>query len=165
MNRIIVTICILSAFVLASCDVRSETAKREMEKYTSSTPTPMPTPTPEPSIDPAESVTVDTSVEGTTISVDGMKEKKSANCTRYDRVMVNGDKNTVTIKGVCSRIMVNGDGNEVSLDAASEFVLNGTENSVRFLRYANGKRPVIVENKAGNTIEKTEAPTAAGKKK
>lgn len=167
MNRIIVILCILSLAILTACDVRSETARREMEKYTS-TPEPARSPTPEASpIDPADSVAVDTNLDGGTIIVDGMQEKKTANCTKYDRVMVNGDKNVVSIKGVCSRLMVNGDGNEVKLDAATEFVLNGTENSVMYTRYANGKRPIVVENKAGNFIEKTTAaaqPNAKTKK-
>lgn len=144
----------ISMALLASCDLRSGTAKREMEKFTSA-PTPPISPTPEPEpIDPADIVNIDTTQQGPSISIDGYKQKKSANCTKYNRVMVNGDESVITIKGVCRQVMINGDKNEITAEAAMEFVINGSENKVSYSKFANGKRPSIIENKPGNTIEK-----------
>lgn len=151
-------VVLLASFsFLASCDLRSETAKREMEKF-SGTPTPSisPTPTPEP-VDPADIVNVDTSQTGPSISIDGYEQKKSANCAKYNRVMINGDDSTITLKGVCRQVMINGDKNKITAEAAMEFVVNGSENTVSYSKLANGKRPSVIENKPGNTIEKIAA--------
>lgn len=151
--------------VTSACDVRSETAKREMEKFTSSpTPyfSPIPTPTP---VDPADSVTIDTSQDGETIHINGYKEKLSRNCQKFNRVLINGDDNEVTIKGVCRQIMVNGDRNKITSDAAMEFVFNGSENTLKHSRFVNSKPPVIVENRAGNQIEKVTAANPPAKNK
>lgn len=145
----------LVALVASSCDVRSDTAKREMEKFTSSpTPPILPIPTTTP-VDPADIVNVDTSLDGDKITVSGHEQKQTVTCKKFNRVMVNGDDNTITIKGACSQIMINGDRNEITADAAMEIVLNGSENKVLYSRYVNGKLPSIVENQAGNVIEKT----------
>lgn len=147
---------------LVSCDVRSETAKKEMEKFESK-PTPefLPVSTPSP-VDPADVITVDTSLDGGTIAVNGYKESQNAVCREFDRVMINGDDNTVTIKGSCRQLMVNGDRNRVTIDGATEFVLNGSENTVNYIKYVNGRRPTITEPVGGNTIQKIS--TAAAKK-
>jgi hypothetical protein len=50
--------------------------------------------------------------------------------------------------------MINGDNNQVTADAAAEFVLNGTSNSLKYARFVNGKQPLIADNQAGNTVEK-----------
>lgn len=153
--RILFTIsCVLLIATLASCDLRSEIAKNNMEKYVA-TPTPpiSPTPTIEP-VDPADVVAVDTSLQGDTISIAGDKQNKTAACTKFNRVAVNGDDSVVTIKGVCRQIMINGDKNKITADAAMEFVLNGSQNTVRYSRFPNGKRPSVIENRAGNIIEK-----------
>ncbi len=156
--RVLVTFFfVVMIALLSSCDLRSETAKREMEKFISSpTPPILPAPTKAP-IAPADILTVDTTLEGPTISIDGFKQKKTAACTKYNRVMVNGDDNTITIKGSCRQIMINGDGNKISADAAMEFTFNGSENTLNYSKFANGKHPIITENKPGNTIEKTMA--------
>jgi hypothetical protein len=126
-----------------------------MEKF-SGTPTPTITPPPTPTpVDPADSVTVDTSQEGDRLTVNGQNQKKTVTCKKFDRVMINGSQSVVTIDGVCRQIMINGDGNQVTADAAAEFVFNGTSNSLTFKRYANGKQPVVNENQPGNVIEKT----------
>lgn len=155
----LVAFCVAAAALAASCDVRSETARREMAKFNSS-PEPQRTTVPDATpIPAADTISVDTSLESATISIDGYEIKKSANCTKYDRVMVNGDKNVINVKGVCRQIMVNGDNNEVDLDAASEFVMNGSDNTVRHARYVNGKFPIVTDSKGGNSIEKVAAAT------
>src|SRR5687768_16084476 len=107
-----------SAAISISCDVRSDTAKKEMEKF-SGTPRPSstPAPTPEP-VDPADAVQVDTSQQGDLQSFNGYSEKKSLSCTKYNPVRVNGDTNIVKVTGTCKQLMINGDNNEVTLDAA-----------------------------------------------
>jgi len=126
-----------------------------MEKFTSS-PTPPISPAPtEAPVAPTDILTVDTSLEGPSISIAGYEQKKTATCTKYNRVMVNGDDNTITIKGACSQIMVNGDNNQITAEAAMAFILNGTENTIKYSKYPNGRRPIVTENKSGNIIEKT----------
>lgn len=159
MRNSIKVFCLIFAATLASCDLRSETAKREMEKF-SGTPTPSmsQTPTPEP-IDAADIASVDTSQDGPPISIDGYEVKRSANCSKYNRVMINGDKSIVTIKGGCRQIMINGDKNTIAAEAAMEYVINGSDNNVSYTKFANGKRPSVIQNKPGNTIEKTTSTT------
>ena len=154
MKNLLTIFCILLVATFAACDLRSGIAKQEMEKFNPSpTPSMSPTPTPEP-IDPADVVQIDTTQEGPPISIDGFELKRSVNCTKYNRVMINGDESNITIKGVCRQVMINGDKNKITADAAMEYVVNGTENTVNYSKFANGKRPSVIENKPGNTIEK-----------
>ena len=160
MKTLIITLAIALITVVTSCDVQSEITKKSVEKY-QPTPTPSisPTPTEEP-IDPADVVTVDTTVEGDTISTHGLKGKETVACTKFNRVMINSSDKVVTIKGACQQIMINGHRNKITADAATEFVLNGSENNVTYARYVNGKRPTITENRPGNVIEKVTGPSA-----
>lgn len=144
--------------LFASCDVRSEIAKKNMEKYTS-TPIPSISPTPTAPIEPADIVEVDINLQGDPISINGHGQNKTADCTKFNRVMVNGNGSVIMIKGACRQIMINGDGNEITANAAMEFVVNGSENIIRYSRFTNGKRPSVIENRAGNVIEKTSAET------
>ncbi|MFN2500918.1 MAG: DUF3060 domain-containing protein [Pyrinomonadaceae bacterium] len=163
MKSIRLVALLLSMSVFISCDFRSGIAKDEMYKF-SGTPTPTTAPvfTPTPAaIDPAEVVQVDTSLDGETLSVSGDALKQSLTCPKYNSVRINGDTNNVTIKGTCRQVMVNGDNNNVTADAAMEFVFNGTSNTLKYSRYANGKWPSITQNQAGNLIEKI--PYQAGK--
>ena len=138
-----------------ACDFRSGTAKEEMDKF-SGTPTPTitPAPTPEP-VDPADVVQVDTSLEGDLLTVNNSTPNKTVTCKKFDQVMVNCSGSEVTINGACRQIMVNGSSNQIKADAAMEFVLNGSGNTLRYSRVVNGKRPTVAENQAGNNIEKT----------
>lgn len=157
-----VILLLLLVTMLVSCDVRSGTAMKEMEKFeTKPTPEFSPLPTPSP-MDPADVMPVDTTLDGETIAVNGYEQTQTINCKKFDRAMINGDDNLVKIKGVCRQVMLNGDRNKVISDAALEFVFNGSENTVNYLYYANGKRPLVTEGRGGNIIEKITAP--AGKK-
>lgn len=162
MKTLLNIFCILSVAFVASCDFRSGIARENMEKY-ESTPTPSisPTPTPVP-IDPADIVKVDEYQEGDVLSVNIPDIKTIRNCTKFNRITVNGDANVVTITGVCRRIMINGDRNQITVDAAMELVFNGSENKVKYSRYPNGKHPLVIENRSGNIIEKVPASVTTG---
>jgi hypothetical protein len=157
--KVLVTLaCLLIATILAGCDMRSDTAKREMEKFSATSPTPATVPTPsEPPIDPAEVIQVDPGLQGETITVSGYDVKRSVACTKLNRVMINGNRNVISIKGACRQIMINGDSNKITSDAAMEFALNGDDDTVTYSRYVNGKRPIIKNNATGNSIDKVPA--------
>lgn len=145
---------LISLISVGSCDLRSGIAKDEMEKF-SGTPTPTRTPPPpEEPIDPADSVTVDTNQPMASISLAGGNKTKSANCSKFENVSLNGNRTVVTIKGSCRQITVNGNDNEISVDAVMSVVINGENNSLKHVRYVNAKRPSVTDNGDGNTIEK-----------
>lgn len=155
MKILLILFTILSIAVLASCEVQSEMSKKGVEKYVT-TPTPVvsPTPTQEP-IDPADVVQVDTAVEqGPSITINSAKDKMNVVCSKYNRVMVNGGDKVATVKGACSQIMINGNKNDVTAEAVGEIIFNGSDNRVRYSRFANGKRPIVTDNKGGNVAEK-----------
>ncbi|QQS32552.1 MAG: DUF3060 domain-containing protein [Acidobacteriota bacterium] len=152
--RFAFTIVLLSVLAFASCDLRNETAKRSMERFTSS-PTPKFSPAPtESPVDAADVAKADTSVEGEPIYVDGPDLKRTVNCAKFNSVKINGNSNNVTITGVCKQVMINGDRNRITADAANEYVFNGSENVLRYSRFVNGKRPSITQNREGNSIER-----------
>ena len=154
MKILIITISLLALFT--SCDVQSGMTKKSVEKYIP-TPTPpiSPPPVQEP-IDPADVVTIDTTGErGSDISVYKAREKRTADCTKYNDVIVNSAEAVITLKGACRRIEVNGNGNKISAEAAAEIIINGLDNAVTYSRFVNGKRPVIKENRPGSTVEKS----------
>ena len=159
MKNWIFVFAILLTSIAASCDVQSGMSKKGVEKYVT-TPTPSISPTPtEVPIDPADVVQVDTNVErGPSININTAADKMNVVCDKYNRVMLNGSPKVVTVKGACSQIMLNGNQHDVTAEAVSEIVFNGTENKVRYSRYANGKRPIITDNKGGNLSEKVSAP-------
>jgi Protein of unknown function (DUF3060) len=147
-----ITLVIFTLF--AACDVQSGITKKSVEKYA-------PTPTPEKKvevveqIDPADIITVDTSVQGPMISINKAEEaKKIVKCDKYNRVMVNGDAKEVKIIGVCSQLMINGNRSKVAAVASAEIIVNGRENAVQYSKYANGKKPLIKDNGDGNTVLK-----------
>jgi hypothetical protein len=134
--------------------MRSGTAKEEMEKF-SGTPTPTISPVPtETPIDPGDIVQVDTTKEGGILTVNATKQEKALNCDKFNQVMVNSNNRVLAINGACRQIVVNGDGNQITADAAAEFVLNGTDNKLKYARFVNGKRPIVTQNQSGNEIEK-----------
>lgn len=154
MKYINIILLVLAVCVLASCDMRSGTAKKEMEKF-EGTPTPTVSLTPASTpIDPAYIVSVDTSIDGDILTVNGDEQTKTITCTKYDQVMINGDRSVVTVNGACRKIVINGDGGTVTADSSSEFILNGSGNKVTYSRFANGKQPVVTQNVSGNEIER-----------
>ncbi len=149
-----VLLLLISLTVFTGCDLRSGIAKEEMEKF-SGTPTPTRTPEiPEAPIDPADSVNVDTTQPMASISLDGGSKTKTANCSKFETVTLNGSKTVVTLKGNCRQIMINGDGNQVTVEGVMSVVINGEDNVLKHSRYINGKRPTVTDNADGNTIEK-----------
>lgn len=145
---------IMSIQMLIACDPQSEFAKKGVEKY-GPTPTPSISPTPvEVPIDPADVVQVDTSTAGPLLLIGRGEKKGDLNCNKFNRVMVNSNGNVLTIKGACSQIMVNGSDNQIKADAVTEIIFNGGGNNLGYSRYANGKRPTVVDNYGGNVSEK-----------
>lgn len=146
-------LCMSLIAAAGSCDLRSGIAKQEMEKYVSTSPSPA-SPTPTPPVDSADVIEADLTRDGKLISVNGYDQRQTATCDEFNQLMVNGDRNVVTITGVCRQVMINGDGNNIAVDAAVEFVFNGTENTLWHLRFANGKHPSVIYNKPGNVVIK-----------
>lgn len=164
MKKLLITTVTVGALALGGCEVQSEIAKKSVEDFQ-----PSPTParvqaTPEP-IDPADVVTADTSKQGATLFANDDDGKKSLNCKEYNRVMINGSRNEITITGVCGQIMVNGHGNKVTAVAAAEIITYGRDNEVSYSKFANGNRPVINDSAGSNVISKSEpAPDEQRKK-
>jgi Protein of unknown function (DUF3060) len=162
MKKVLITAIAITGFALAGCE-QSEIAKKSVEDFK-----PSPTPariqqTPEP-VDPADVVTADTTKQGPTLFANEDEEKKTLSCKEYNRVMINGSRNEVTITGVCSQLMVNGHGNKVSAVAAAEIVAYGTQNEVSYSKFANGNRPTITDSPGSNTITKVAVAEPAKKK-
>jgi len=150
--------------ILASCDLRSGIARQEMEKYESA-PTPMIAPQPAGTpVEPMDIVQVDVTQDGGPISIDGHKQNKTTACTKFNRLKINGDDSVITVKGACRQIMINGDRNNITADAAMEFVLNGSENIVKYSRFTNGKQPSVIDPRGNNVIEKITAQAITNNK-
>jgi len=156
----VLTIC----FYTTGCEVQSDITKKSLEKF-QPTPTPEKVVVVEEPIDPADVATADTSVQGPQIFISRATDKKKINCDKYNRVMVNGNDHVVDIKGACSQVMVNGNNNQVTLNAAGEIITNGTNNSVQYSKYVNGKKPTITDNSRVNTITKSDRANFATTKK
>jgi hypothetical protein len=105
-------------------------------------------------IDPADIATVDTTLEGPRLLVNRASDKTAIDCNKYNQVQVNDDALDVTIKGVCRDLTINGDRNQIVVGAFSEVTLNGHGNSIQYLKYANGKQPVVKDNGSDNTVSK-----------
>ena len=144
----------------AGCEVQSEIAKKSVEKYVP-TPTPVRSVVPEEPVDPADVVTVDTGVQGPSMSVNKPEEGKRVRCDKYNRVLVNGHGKEVNIQGACKQLMVNGNRNQVKAASATEIIVNGDGNTVEYSKFVNGNRPSITDNGSGNSIVK--AAPAVGK--
>ena len=151
------------ALFSAACDVQSGIATKSVEKYVP-TPTPERSVIPEEPIDPADVVKVDTT-EGPPISVNPTDDRKAVDCNKYNRLKINGDRKVITVRGICKQVMVNGDNNQVMGTGFAELVLNGHENYVEYTKFANGKRPTIIDNGQGNSISKQPAISTTGAKK
>jgi hypothetical protein len=157
-QNLLITTALIISFISA-CDVQSGITKKSVEKFESS-PTPEITKaTPEPPIDPADIVTVDTSLPGPPIAVNKSAGKKPVDCTKYNNVTVNADRQEFVIKGACQKLMINGDGNRITGTAFNEIVINGSDNKIEHLKYINGRRPIIADNSSGNEVKKGAAPT------
>jgi len=156
MKHPIFGIIVLSSLLALGCDVQSGITKRSVEKF-EPTPTPEKVVVAQEPIDPADVVTVDTTLDGPKINVNPSDTKTTVDCNKYNRVALNGDGKTITVKGICRQIMINGDKNTVTATAFTEIVVNGSENNVTYSKFVNGKRPTITQNATGNNIEKVTA--------
>jgi hypothetical protein len=152
----------LILFVLAivlffgACDVQSGITKRSVEKY-ATTPTPERTPLVVEKIDPADVITVENPDQGPNILVNTLFKGNVVDCTKYNRVSVNGNSWEITVKGPCKRLIINGDRNKISGNAFTEIMVNGSDNNVTYSKFVNAKMPIVTDNGENNTIEKTTA--------
>lgn len=112
-------------------------------------------------IDPADIINVDTAAPGPQIQINTPEEAKKANCSKYNRVMVNGHNKEVNITGACSQLSINGLNNKITVGAVSEVVINGNENAIGYSKFVNGKRPMITDNGSGNSVVKGAPPNTA----
>jgi len=157
----VIVLIYVSLALFTSCDLRSGTAKEEMEKFNgpSETPVAQPAPTDDP-IDPADIIEVNADQPEDRITVNGYGKRQKVICDKLNRVAVNGEGNEVKINGPCRQMMINGDNNTVKMDAAFEIILNGEHSHVEYSGYANGKRPIVTDNGDYNAVEKVSfAPT------
>ena len=138
MNRITSYIFAASLLFFIGCDVQSGITKKSVEKY-EPTPTPVKTATVIENIDPADVVAADTNADGPTISINPSDTKTSLNCAKYNQAMINVDRKSIKVTGVCKELMINGDGNSITLEAAAAIVINGHQNTIEYSKYVNGK--------------------------
>ena len=147
---------LLSALILLSACGSQPTTNSEA---------PRPTQTPlvrvTEQIDPADILNSDTTEPGETLYANKASEKLTLKCDKFNRVLINGSDNEVTITGVCSQITINGRMNRVTAVAVAEILAYGTENTVQYSKYANGKKPVITDTSKTNTITKVAATEAS----
>ena len=163
MNKFLSIFVVVIVAVFSGCEAQSEIAKNSVEDLKPGPTPPRVQQTVEP-VDPADIVTADTTKQGATLFANEDDGKKALNCKEYNRVMINGSRNTITITGVCSQIMVNGHGNTLSAVAAAEIVTYGTGNEVTYSKFANGNRPMVTDSAGSNTVSKVEAAKTAPKK-
>lgn len=163
MKKTVLFAIVLTA-ALTACEVQSGITKKSLEEYNPS-PTPERTATPVEVIDPADVVTVDTAAAaGPIINVNKPEEAKKVKCDKYNRVIINGEQKEVNIAGNCKQIMLNGDNNKVTVvGGVSELVFNGHDNTVEYVKYINGKKPLITDSGSGNTVTKVPPPPPPGK--
>lgn len=140
---------LFGVFLLTSCGSQNSPPVSETAR-----PTQTPLVRTTEQIDPADVLNADTSESGETLYVNKGPEKVSLKCDKYNRVMINGSDNEVTISGVCSQILINGRMNRVTAIAAAEILAYGAENTVQYSKYANGKKPVVTDTSGTNTITK-----------
>jgi hypothetical protein len=148
-------IAVLALALLSACGSEPATPASEAPR-----PTPTPLVRTTEQIDPADVINAPTTEPGETLYANEGSEKVTLKCDKYNRVMINGSENEVTITGVCSQITINGKMNRVVATAAAEIIAYGPENTVQYSKYANGKKPVITDTSKTNTITKVAATDA-----
>ncbi len=157
MKKLALLTALVIGTAVTACDVQSGITKKGLEKFEPS-PTPkinVPTPVP---IDPAEVVNVDVNAGGPNININKPEQKKTFNCDKFNRLIVNADEKDITVEGACRQVMINGDKNKIKVAAVAEVVVNGSDNTVEHWKYANGQHPIVTDNGGSSTISKTTAP-------
>lgn len=155
MKELTLILLITLVSISTACDVQSGIARNSVDQHKEKpTPERSPVPTPTP-IDEADIIAAEIGGEqGPMLSVNESASKRTVDCSKYNRLMVNGDNNTITVKGVCASVMFNGDGNTADVNASCEFVFNGDNNNVTYSKYINGRHFILTDNKKTNTVEK-----------
>src|SRR5688572_4016460 len=107
----------LALVVLSACGSEPATPVSEVSR-----PTQTPLVRTAEQIDPADVINASTAEPGETLYANEGSEKVTLKCDKYNRVMINGSENEVTITGVCSQITINGKMNRVSAVAVAEIL-------------------------------------------
>ena len=90
------------------------------------------------------------SAGGKTITIETNRETQTVNCDGGE-VTVNGNRNNLTVRGVCA-ISVNGNDNVLSAEVASSISTSGNNNKVSWAKGVDGKKPEISNSGSGNTV-------------
>jgi hypothetical protein len=84
------------------------------------------------------------------IRVDQDGRRETLDC-RGASAVVNGDKNVLTFSN-CDQVSVNGQGNSVAVRGVQAVMINGNDNTLTWEPAADGSRPRVTDNGRGNTV-------------
>ena len=84
------------------------------------------------------------------IRVDQDGRRETLDC-RGASAVVNGDKNVLTFSN-CDQVSVNGQGNSVAVRGVQAVMINGNDNTLIWEPAADGSRPRVTDNGRGNTV-------------
>ena len=73
-------------------------------------------------------------------------------CGEGGKVAINGSKNEITITGACSAVAINGSMNDVEIDGADKIAINGSGNSVSWVKGWKKAKPKIAKNGRNNRV-------------
>lgn len=156
-NTGLISLLLLLTFLNSACESPPPAANSPSSDRT--TPTPERLARVEEKFDPSDVIEADISDPGPTLLVSEETDRKDLKCDRYNRVMINSSDNKISITGACNQILVNGHRNRVTAAGAVEIIAYGSENTVEYSKYVNGKRPMITDTSGTNTISRSKAPS------